>query len=469
MKYWPAMTYQNITAQTSLALSAASSLIYEVVATTVLLFYFTKSSYSVATILAVFLFGLGLGAAVMHRMLCKIRQRELLFGAFQLVVAAYAILVLANLAAITPHVSGWSVATASLAILLIPTAILGAAFPLATAMLTKKNGEVAGLAYASDLAGAIIGSLLAGFMFIPLWGNRAAVLCAVGFNLASSLVILPRRWKLLGLVAAIALGASVLLTTPFDNRISIFSTGSGVPAGYQFYGNSPYGLVTVKDSVLSIDNRVQCSFANTAANSEQITEFIMAKAAIEPLGDGAHRTLNIGLGCGGTLSAITGFQNIQADVVEINPAVVTANREFSNILDHPRVTLVIDDGLNYLRTTDIHYDSIIVDIDNPAVANSSDLYTVEAFAIMAGRLNERGTFALWDYGGYSDNNPHYLDIIYYSLHESFPYIYHQQSIFLASKQPLAGSPYQPTTDREVNTLDRNTLSKVFLDNVKIPI
>ncbi|MFH1207766.1 MAG: fused MFS/spermidine synthase [Patescibacteria group bacterium] len=460
--------WNNLTVQASLAFSAASSLIYEVVATTIMFFYFTKSSYSVATILAVFLFGLGLGAAMMHQILHKVRERELLFGVFQLLVAGYGCIVLTNLTVITPQMSGWGVAVASLAILLVPTAILGAAFPLATAMLHKKDGEVAGLAYASDIAGAIAGSLLAGFIFIPLWGNRAAVLCAVGFNLASSLVILPHRWKRMAVLAAVALAASILLTAPVDSQISIFSFGLKTPAGYEFYGNSPYGMVTVKDGTLSIDNRIQCSFDNNGQGSGLITEFLMAKYAIEPLGGGEHRTLNIGLGCGGTLSEVVSFPNIRADVVEINPAVVTANRQFSSILSDKKVALITNDGLNYLRATTAQYDSVLVDIDNPAVASSSSLYTVEAFKIIRDRLSDYGTFALWEYGGYTDNNPYYLDIIYYSLHEAFPFIYHQQSFFIASKGPLPYTAYRPTTARELNTLDRNALAKVFLDNLTSP-
>ena len=53
--------FLNLEIQTALALSAASALIYEVVATHLLFFYFIESSYSIATVLSVFLFGLIMG------------------------------------------------------------------------------------------------------------------------------------------------------------------------------------------------------------------------------------------------------------------------------------------------------------------------------------------------------------------------------------------------------------------------
>ena len=50
--------FRNLDVQVALALSAASALIYEVVASHMLIFYSDESSYSIATILSVFLFGL---------------------------------------------------------------------------------------------------------------------------------------------------------------------------------------------------------------------------------------------------------------------------------------------------------------------------------------------------------------------------------------------------------------------------
>lgn len=46
--------FENFNIQLALALSAASALIYEIVVTNVLFFYFIESSYSIATVLGVF-------------------------------------------------------------------------------------------------------------------------------------------------------------------------------------------------------------------------------------------------------------------------------------------------------------------------------------------------------------------------------------------------------------------------------
>jgi len=63
------LKFTNLDIQIALALSAASALIYEVVATNILFFYFIRSSYSIATVLGVFLFGLGLGSLLIYFLL----------------------------------------------------------------------------------------------------------------------------------------------------------------------------------------------------------------------------------------------------------------------------------------------------------------------------------------------------------------------------------------------------------------
>lgn len=83
--------FKNLNIQFALGLSAASALIYEVVATKMLYFYFTESSYSIATVLSVFLFGLGIGSLVIYYLSNRIKDKRLLFGVLQLLIALFVI------------------------------------------------------------------------------------------------------------------------------------------------------------------------------------------------------------------------------------------------------------------------------------------------------------------------------------------------------------------------------------------
>ena len=52
------------------------------------------------------------------------------------------------------------------AVLLIPTILLGATFPLAALIISEKKKDSVGFVYSMDLVGAVIGSLVAGFILI---------------------------------------------------------------------------------------------------------------------------------------------------------------------------------------------------------------------------------------------------------------------------------------------------------------
>jgi spermidine synthase len=453
--------FENICILTALGLSAAAALVYEVVATHMLLFYFIESSYSIATVLSVFLLGLGVGSLTIYFLLPRIKNKNLLFGILQIGISLYAFFVLTNLREIIPPLENYGTFFTSLVILFIPTFFLGAVFPLSSSIFIKyEKKEIVGLVYSSDLFGAIAGSLIAGFILIPNFGGRYAIIFGAILNLISAFIIFSKNYKLLPLLLLVVLSISSFnfesITVDYpqiiDNDIS----------KYQYYSHSPFGLITVKNNCLYIDERIQCC----GGWSENRTERMMANYALDPLDDKRYLSvLNIGLGCGLTLERCLEF-NTSVDVVEINEKVVEANKVMTDVLKNIRVCLIIDDGLHYLRVNEKKYDSILIDVENPLVAHSSNLYTVDAFVIINQSLSNNGTFALWNYGGGFGGgyevNSRYHDVLYYSLKEAFPYVYEYTGVFLMTKQKLDREEYVPTTPYEINTIDRNTITDIFL-------
>lgn len=444
--------FRNFDVQIALGFSAASALIYEVVATKMLWFYFTESSYSIATVLSVFLFGLGVGSLLIYFFSDKIKDKKLLFGILQLLIALYAFLVLSNLLKILPNLETLGAFVTSFALLLVPTIFLGAIFPLAGAMFKKEKREVIGLVYSVDLFGAIIGSLIAGFILIPQFGVSFAAIFGAILNIFSAFIILSSRYRVFpALLLVVVLVSSINFPSLVTDSPKLTYEDT---SKYQFYANSPYGLVTVVDNELSIDGKTQCCRCYPNDTSERM----MVVYALAPLEEyGKLDVLNIGLGCGLTLEKALEF-NTTVDVVEINEKVVEANKVMTDVLKNPKVNLIVDDGLHYLRYNSKKYDSILIDIEDPTVAHSSNLYTVDAFKIIDDSLTSYGTFSLWSYNG----NNRYLDILYYSLKEAFPFVYSYQGVFTASKLKLDQLEYVPSTSYEINTIDRNTLTDAFL-------
>jgi len=437
----------NLNIQIALGLSAGSALIYEVVATNFLFFYFTESSYSIATVLSIFLLGLGIGSLFVYKFEQKIANKRSFFSILQISTALYSFLVLANLSEIISKISNTGIYATSFAVLIIPTIFLGAVFPLASSMFKKEEKDVVGLVYFSDLMGAIAGALIAGFFVIPRFGNTAAVMVGLSFNLLSSIFVESGRKKIFPLVFLI------LSLIGFFKAIDIKNSG------YQFFKPSPFGEVSIKNNALSINGREQCSLTYP----KDTTERTIADQAILSFKTKDLKVLNIGLGCGLTLSRILDLVSPRVDVVEINPVIVQANRQLSGVLESPRVNLIVDDGLNYLKKTGKTYDVIIIDVEHPDVAHSSNLYTVEAFKLAAEALSDEGVLGFWNYevGG------PYLDILYYTLKESFLFVYQLEGMNVASKQKLAGrAEYIPKTPYAVNTLDHKILIDAYLESIE---
>jgi spermidine synthase len=111
-------------------------------------------------------------------------------------------------------------------------------------------------------------------------------------------------------------------------------------------------------------------------------------------------TLVVGLGAGITLGAVAAHRSIdQLVLVEIEPAVVEAASLFRDandeVLDDPRLVVVIEDGRNFLKTTHQEFDVITADPIHPWAAGAAYLYTTEYYRTAAEHLGPRGIMCQW--------------------------------------------------------------------------
>ena len=90
-----------------------------------------------------------------------------------------------------------------------------------------------------------------------------------------------------------------------------------------------------------------------------------------------QRALVVGLGGGVTAGALSDDPELQVDVIELSPEVVEGAEWLAavngDVTNRPNVDIRVDDGRNYLLTTDRRYDVITADLIQPeqlAPANS---------------------------------------------------------------------------------------------------
>ncbi len=100
-----------------------------------------------------------------------------------------------------------------------------------------------------------------------------------------------------------------------------------------------------------------------------------------------------------TLAAVERHPVRSVDVLELEPAVVEASRQFRRFtgapLDDPRVHLSVTDGRQYLRSSRSAYDVVISEPSNPWVSGMANLFSLEFFRSVRARLGSQGIMCQW--------------------------------------------------------------------------
>jgi predicted membrane-bound spermidine synthase len=115
----------------------------------------------------------------------------------------------------------------------------------------------------------------------------------------------------------------------------------------------------------------------------------------------------IGFGSGVTVGTTLSFPVHSVDVIELERSIPEAARFFEDVnlldyqLDHfpfvqmDRLTVINDDGRNFLASTENQYDVIISEPSNPWITGVSDLFTIDHFRIAKRRLRPGGVYCQW--------------------------------------------------------------------------
>jgi spermidine synthase len=191
--------------------SGATGLIYEVLWARMLGLVFGATTLAVSTVLAAFMGGLALGSALAGKLAPRITKPLNTYGLMEIGIAIYALLV-PLLFRWIDHVyvliwqqlqpgyfafSLWRFFLSGL-VLLVPTTLMGATLPVLAAALVRSSeidsNSVTRL-YACNLAGAIVGTLAAGFVLLPALGMRTTIAVAAMLNVIVGVVAIVLQRK----------------------------------------------------------------------------------------------------------------------------------------------------------------------------------------------------------------------------------------------------------------------------------
>ena len=421
-------------AEQRLALAAAAaagfvSLGFEVLWTRMFSVLFASITYSFSMMLAVFLFGLAVGAPFFGRVADWKRSRLELIGMLQMLiaVAALAAILVFPFLKTTTGTSAlafggprWGEYLRSLAgdaakVMLIPALLMGGVLPIATRVLAQ--GPLDSLAgrlgrvYAWNTAGAMAGSLVTGFVLIPLCGNFSVVSLILALVAAASGAFLVfrggrwparDRWAAVGAAAvAVALVAS---QAPYHKRVLLEKAIMGRPDTTRiWYEEGPSLTVAVVEEGKDHD-RTMYTDAFRVAGTGPTYEYMRMIAHLPMLlRPEAKSACVVGLGTGTTAGSLSLWPLEHLDIVELCPEVARATRFFERVnhglMDRigkdPRLRLVFDDGKAYLRSTRHTYDVIVAEPLNPHMSGAASLYSKEFYEAARARLNPDGVVTQW--------------------------------------------------------------------------
>ena len=185
-------------------LSGFAALLYQTAWLRQFSLVFGTSELAVAAVLAAYMGGLSLGAAVAAKYVNRITRPVLFYGLLEagIALSALAVPLLLKLAHIfyasllggqpePVDASGLGQSFFYLAVafvvLAIPTTFMGATLPLLTKYVVKSEDQIGarvGLLYATNTVGAIGGTVVAGFVLLPLLGLNGTVWVGAIINIA---------------------------------------------------------------------------------------------------------------------------------------------------------------------------------------------------------------------------------------------------------------------------------------------
>jgi len=433
-----------------MAVSGFCALALEVLWTRVLVFVLGTSVYAFACMLTTFILGLAIGGAIGgHLIVPRLKRPVFAIGLVEFLLAGtvlWSITVLEYLWGLDlkfMQMAGGALTFAgdtvahfldAGAVVLLPTILMGIAFPIAVKICAPSWGAVGrrvGQLYACNTTGCVMGSFAAGFLMVPKLGVRDSIFVIVGLQFAAGVFVLAflseRRRLVVGLpagvIAAVAVGAA-FLTVPDDVFLRTIKTYHH-PSNVLYMKDGVTGTVTVHD-IPDGDRVVAVDGVNVAGISFMLrtTQMLQGYAPLF-VHRNPKKVLQIGFGSGETCGLGVAFDEsaeYEYTICEICPEVFDACRYFKDInrgvYENPRLRKVIMDGKNFVKLTDEKFDIIMNDSTYPGTTGSSALYTHDHFMQCRDRLNAGGVLSCWVP---LDLRPEDFNIIVRSFQAAMPY------------------------------------------------
>ena len=450
--------------------SGVMSLALEIIWFRMLVVFLRPTAYAFTIMLACVLTGIALGSALATPIL-RMRGRWLpALAVVQGLIGVVAVLsfnALARSQAVADVATPWFAAiglntylaplVASSMVAMLPTMLLlGLAFPIGMSLWagddpSDETSRRVGAFYSLNVLGAILGSMLAGFVLLPAIGTRNSLIVVSALATSSSMALAWSQratrpsfsYAVMALAPALFGLGAIDAVEPFDVAFARFHRNETLV----WRQEGVQTTVAVHDRGGNPPMRIMFLDGNHQANNSPGTAFIHHRIGALPvmLHPAPTTALVIGLGGGATPGAVARY-HVDVDVVELSAAVVAGSAFFKDInfdlLSRPNVHLRVDDGRNFMMMGRKKYDVITADIILPRHAGAGALYSKEYYELVRHSLAEGGLALQWNL---ADSMTEYK-VLLRTFVSVFPYttLWADGGLMLGSTKPftISQSGYQ---------------------------
>lgn len=442
--------------------SGVMSLALEIIWFRMLVVFLRPTAYAFTIMLACVLTGIALGSALATPIL-RMRGRWLpALAVVQGLIGVVAVLsfnALARSQAVADVATPWFAAiglniylaplVASSMVAMLPTMLLlGLAFPIGMSLWagddpSDETSRRVGAFYSLNVLGAILGSMLAGFVLLPAIGTRNSLIVVSALATSSSMALAWSQratrpsfsYAVMALAPALFGLGAIYAVEPFDVAFARFHRNEKLV----WREEGVQTTVAVHDRGGNPPMRIMFLDGNHQANNSPGTAFIHHRIGALPvmLHPAPTTALVIGLGGGATPGAVARY-HVDVDVVELSAAVVAGSAFFKDInfdlLSRPNVHLRVDDGRNFMMMGRKKYDVITADIILPRHAGAGALYSKEYYELVRHSLAEGGLAMQWNA---ADSMTEYK-LLLRTLVSVFPYttLWADGDLMLGSTKPF---------------------------------
>jgi spermidine synthase len=407
-------------------LSGVMSLALEIIWFRMLVLFLRPTAYAFTIMLACVLAGIAIGSAIAAPILRARRNWLPILAVIQALIGVAAVLSFNALTraqqaieaalpwfervGLHPYLAPLVVSSATA---MLPTTILlGVAFPIGLTVWAGDDSSAdtsrrVGAFYALNVFGAILGSILAGFVLLPQIGSRQGLIVTAAIaTVSAGLLAFSMRRSQPALAVAIGVMAPMLFLIGARMTVDPFDV-----AFTRFHGRDrllwrqegAQTTVAILEQRGRPPTRVMYLDGNHQANDSASTAFVHHRIGALPvmLHQRPRTALVVGLGGGATPGAVARM-NVDVDVVELSHAVVAGAEFFKHInfdlLTRPNVRLHVDDGRNFLLMSRKKYDVVTADIILPRHAGAGALYSREYYELVRRSLADEGLVMQWNGG-----------------------------------------------------------------------